>query len=382
LNVNCKRKELLDAALKVSLATARETAAGARRGILLEADERGGALRLTATDESMAIRADIPAYVESGGGGAVVANAKLFSDCLALTPGEELGLVLSRNERALEIISEGKETQLCLTALPEKDYPKPDIPMPGDTVYVTGLKSLLAAPCLVAAGIAGFPALDCVRLTLGPSGIFAEAVGGFTVVKAEGDKEATGDVSLLLPTSALRALVRISNDKDVFEFGVTGANGTPKTAVFFDGAVLFSARLTACAFPDTEELFRRKEGIPAVSADVHAHEFKTALASVTVFASPKDAVELSFTDEGILLRCETSDGVAENFISAIGPVKTKVSPESYRFNKCLLDYVGTQSGVLTLNVSKESLTVESAGTRYLQLGMVPAKTKKSEDIAA
>jgi DNA polymerase III sliding clamp (beta) subunit (PCNA family) len=381
LNVKCKRKELIDAVRKVSLATARAETAGACRGILLEADERGGALRLTATDESMAIRADIPAYVESGGG-AVIANSKLFSDCLALAPGEEIGLVRSRTGCALEIISEGKETQLCLTTFPEKDYPKPEIPMPGDTVYVTGLKSLLAAPCLVAAGVAGFPVLDCVKLTLGPNGIFAEAAGGFTVVKAEGDKEAKGDISVLLPTAALRALVRISDTGDVFEFGVSGANGTPKTAVFFNGAVLFSARLTECAFPDTENLFSRKAGVSDASADVHAHELKTALASVTALASPKDAVELSFTDEGILLRCETGAGIAENFVSAIGPVKTKVSQGAYRFNKCLLEYIRTQSGVLTLNVSKGSLTVESAGTRYLQLGIVPAETKKSKEVAA
>jgi DNA polymerase III sliding clamp (beta) subunit (PCNA family) len=381
LNVNCRRKELLDAAQKVSLATARATAVGVRKGILLEADERGGALRLTATDESMAIRVDLYAYVESGGG-AVIANTKLFLDCLALAPGEEITLALSTDGRTLEIKSEGKETQLYLTVLPENDYPKPEIPMPGDTVYVTGLKSLLAAPCLVAAGATGAPVLDCVKLTLSPNGIFAEAMGGFTLIKAEGDKEAKGDISILLPTAALRALARISSDRDVFEFGVAGANGAPKTAVFFDGTLLFSARLTECAFPDTEDIFRRQSGRPDVSADVHAHEFKAALAVVTTSASPQDAVELSFGDEGIFLRCETDGGVAENFISAIGAVKVKASPDAYRFNKCLSEYVGTQRGVLTLDISNGNLIVESAGTRYMQLGMRPAETKKSKDVAA
>jgi hypothetical protein len=93
-------------------------------------------------------------------------------------------------------------------------------------------------------------------------------------------------------------------------------------------------------------------------------------------------VELSFTDDGIFLKCEAEGGVAENFVSAIGHAKTKESPDTYRFNKCLLDYIGTQSGVLTLNVSKGSLIVESAGTRYLQLGIVPAAAKKSEEAAA
>lgn len=363
---NVKRRELSDAANKA--------ARTARGGILLEADKRGNVLRLTATGEDMTIRISLPARVKSDGA-AVVANARLLSECLTRAPGEEIGLALSRDGRALEIKPESKEEYLRLTTLPEKDYPKPEIPMPGETAYVTGLGSLFAAPCLVAEQ-GGSPAAGIVRLALDRDGIFAEAVSGFSVVRTEGDREAKGAVSLLLPAVSLRALARVSGDKDVFELGVTGTDKTPKTAVFFDGTLLFAARLAGEAFPDTN-LFFGQFGKTLLYADVHARELSSALASVTAIASPREAVGLSFSDGGVLLKCDTEDAGAESFVSRAGESRSGTSADAYFFNAaCLSAYIRTQNGILTLCISEGGhLVVKSAGARYLQLAVRNAKTK-------
>jgi DNA polymerase III sliding clamp (beta) subunit (PCNA family) len=375
LIVNAKRRELSDAVNKAAPA--------AHVGILLEADGRGNVLRLTAAGDYATIRITLPARVKSGGA-VVVANAMLLSDCLARAPGDEIALVLSKDGRALEILPEDKEEYLHLTTPAEKDYPRPEIPAPGETVCVTGLKSLLAAPLLVAER-SGSAFAGIVRLALGGDGVFAEAVGAFTVVRTEGDKDAKGDVSLALPTAALRTFARIAGDKDVFELGVTGADGTgtPKTAVFFDGALLFAARLLGDAFPGTDLLFEQF-GNTVLSANVHAHELSSALASATAIASPEDPVGISFSDGGILLKCETEEAGAESFISAVGPEIPKASADMHFFNAvCLSQHVRTQKGVLTIKVSERGhLIVQSVCARYLQLAVRNAKTKTPEKDAA
>jgi hypothetical protein len=257
--------------------------------------------------------------------------------------------------------------------------------MPGETVYVAGLKSLIAETAFIASGSEAGGISEYVRLTLTGDGITAEAVSGFTASKSKGDPEAKGSVSLLVPAEALGILARISGDKDVFELGIAGAGENGKTAVFFDGTTLFSARLGEGEFPDTEAFL----STPAetVRAKIRAKDFLSALGQATVLASPNDAVEISFGGGEMRLECKTNCGESSGVVAVSDFVGTEPSPKPYFFNASrLAGLLKAANGELTLIISDRGhLLLKTANSRFLQLGMAqgrPEEKKQTHSAAA
>jgi DNA polymerase III sliding clamp (beta) subunit (PCNA family) len=369
LIANVNRKDLFEAARKAARAAARETAILPIKGILLEADEACGVLRLTATDTNVTIRADVPAYVESGG--AAVVNAKIFVEYLALAPGENLCLELKSGGILRIGTEERKSCRLDLRTLPAEEYPTPELPMPGETVCVTGLKSLTAASCFIASQSG---ACGCVNMVLRGDGLAAEAISGFGLAKVRGAGNSTGRISMLIPVPALKTLAAVSSDRDVFELGVTGTDTGGKTAVFFDGTLLFAARLMEGTPADTEKIFAGIAGI--ASANARAKDVKDAIDSATAFASANDSVKISFADGGILFACETAQGDSSSFAAASS---VKPSPRACFCNaERLAECAGAISGDITLTMTDTGhLLIESAKARYLQFGCAPKKTAQS-----
>jgi DNA polymerase III sliding clamp (beta) subunit (PCNA family) len=379
LIANVNRKDLLDAAKKASRAASRDTGIAVLKGILFEADERAGLIRLTASDLSAAISVSLPAYIETGGA-AVIANTGLFLEYLALMPCEDLHLALSGDGHTLKIGSDGCSARVEIRALPEKDYPRPDIPMPGETVYVTGLKSLIARTAFMASDDPGRPVLGCVKLTLSGDGISAEAISGFGLAKATGDGEAKGDISLLIPAPVLKTLARISDDGDVFELGVTGGGKSGKVAVFFDGTLILAARLAEGEMPDTESFVRPLTETARIS--VRAKELSDALGRAAAFA-PKGIVDIAFADGGISLKCETGEIEASGFVSAIPDTAAAPSPGVYGFNAArLAECVRAAGGNPTLILTAGGhLVIKTENARYLQLAVSP-KAAAADEAAA
>jgi DNA polymerase III sliding clamp (beta) subunit (PCNA family) len=274
-------KEFLNAAKNASLAAARETSVLPLKGLLIEADKRTGTMRMTSSDLVVFLSVSLPARIAKSGG-AVVSGTGPFLEYLSIAPKGNLVFEADKDERTLTIRTEGENRRLDIRTFPTSEYPKPEIPMPGETVYVAGLKSLIARTAFLASGSDAEGSAKCVKLTLTDGGIAAEAANRFTIAKTKGDPEAKGDASMIVPAEALKILARVSGDKDVFEIGIAGGGEGGKNAVFFDGATLLSARLSGDKVPDTEVLLGAVK--EAARVKVRAKEFLSALEIATALA--------------------------------------------------------------------------------------------------
>jgi hypothetical protein len=277
----------------------------------------------------------------------------------------------------MNIRIENRKASLDVRILPEKDYPKPEIPMPGETVCVSGLKSLLARSCFVASDEARQGKNGCVKIALGENGIGAEAANGFVLAKVLGDRDSKGNISLLLPVFPLKTFARITGENDVCELGVAGAGKNGKTAVFFDGTLLFSVRLAEDNVPDAEVVLNSLK--EAVSVKVRAADLKEAFAGASAFAAQNDSIEMSFAHDGIRLKCETEKGSAESF----APATVKKSSDSpgiaYLYDAArLAECLRALNGELTLTISENGHIVLANGkAKYLQLARAPKRKQGS-----
>ncbi len=89
-------------------------------GILLEADESGGAVRLSSTDMDLSIQTSSPAEVEEGG--RVVIPARIFNDIVRSLPGGELELEYEAAEGAVKLSAGRNEYRI--RAYAADDFPQ------------------------------------------------------------------------------------------------------------------------------------------------------------------------------------------------------------------------------------------------------------------
>jgi DNA polymerase III sliding clamp (beta) subunit (PCNA family) len=351
--------------------------------MLFEADKRAGIIRLTTSDTAMSVSVSLPARIDEGGA-VVIANIRLFLDYLAIAQKGTLSLSAGGNDAMLEIRFEAGNARLGIKTFPESAYPKPEIPMPGETVYVTGLKSLIARTAFIVSDNEAYGIAKCVKLTLDDDGITAEAANNFSLVKSKGDSEAKGKISLIVPAEAMKILAHISDDKDVFEFGITGSGENGTAAVFFDGTTLFSARLASGKIPDTEA-FLSKVG-EAVRARVNAKDLLDALDRVTVFASPKAGVAISFADGEMNLKCEADNGISSASIPVSDFFESVPARGPYHFNATrLAECLKAAGGEPTLIISDRGhILIKTENSRFLQLGIVTGQKEEptEKDAAA
>jgi DNA polymerase-3 subunit beta len=379
LIVNAQRKELLMQVRKAARAAAAIHPVKELSGILLEADERTGVVRMTATDLTAAIRSTLPAAVEKAG--SAVVDARLFQDLLDKLPGDDVYMELKGNG---QLYISGETARFHISVMPGANYPKVDIPYPGDTVSVTGLKALVNRALFAAAADTQKAVYNCLNFMIGENGLRAVGCNGYCTVQVKGDPECRGNISLLIPASSLKLLSAIAGDSDVFELGVTGSGGVSKNAVFSDGTTLFSTRLIEGVFVDTDKLFA--DVAPVSSARLSADQLRAALDQLSGVSSQQDTVAITVESGRLGLSCETDCGAAAAHIAA---VIDRSTDETYYYTiKNLLGCARTLKGSVTFCFTKnKALAVYGGDVRYLQLGVRPrekAKPKKAarEEAAA
>jgi DNA polymerase III sliding clamp (beta) subunit (PCNA family) len=342
----------------------------------LHTDAGTGAVRITGTDMETAIRAAARADVQCSG--AVAVDAKLLAGILGKLRGEDVGF--ESPDKHTVSISSGTAV-FKLAVMDAANYPKPEIPIPGETVAVSGLKRLIEATSFAAEtgtpGGGSRPQLRCVKLTLDGRGIRATASDGYRAVETAGDPEATGDFSVLIPAQSLRTLASISGDKDVHQFGISP---TGKHAVFSDGMVLFSTRICEAEYFNTDAIFDSFTSV--ISAEMEAGKLKSAVSNATALADKSDILELSFRDGEIYLRCETRHGAASTSLPASVTQTDDKAQSGYVYcysSRLLSECVKVLDGVLTLDVNNTGmLRILRGGTRYIQL---PTRRRSKADKA-
>ena len=301
--VNVQRKELLMQTRKVARAAPSLHSTKELRGIFFETDESSGIVRMTSTDFSVAIRSALPASIERSGG--VIVDTKLLIGMLDLLSGDEVYMELLENGR---LYVTANKTKYEVAVIPGKNYPKVDIPFPGDTISIKGLRTLISQSAFAAQKAGAQNAVyTCVNLIVTQSGAWAIATDcSGCIVQVKGDPECRGNLSLLIPASSLSMLASLSTDDDVYELGVTGNNGISKNVVFSDGSILFSAKLITGEFIDTNKLF--SSVVPKSQGYVAAEEMYNLLGTIDSLAASNDRVEISFGDDELLLSCKSDSG--------------------------------------------------------------------------
>jgi DNA polymerase III sliding clamp (beta) subunit (PCNA family) len=362
---NIKRKELLEYAKKAAKAVMPSRELPELRGIHIDAADGADTIRLTATNLETSIRVTLHANVVKSG--AVVINARLFLEILQKLPGEDVYIELRENN-LLHISGGG--ANFLLSVLCERAFPVLAMPMPGETVSVSGLNSLIAATAYAAdkrlPAETDNPALCCVKLDLSDDGIRATAMNRVCLAETRGDPECVGNITLLIPALSLRTLASLSHDSDVYEMGVTG-EGSGKNVIFFDGTLLFSARLMDGTHFNADSVFAPFKGDARAAVDADA--MRRALQNISTLAADTDNVKLSFTDGAMTLRCETELGTSETEVPA---TVTKVTDKAGYFSgRYLADCVRTLNASMDLAMSRTALTIRCGRTRYFQAAVLP-----------
>jgi DNA polymerase III sliding clamp (beta) subunit (PCNA family) len=241
----------------------------------------------------------------------------------------------------------------------------PELPFPEDTVPVSGLRSLVRNTVFAVSENTETPLLHCVRLSIGPDGLKASGTNSFCIIEAEGDKNCKGQTQILLPAHTLKVLSAVSSDSDVYEMGLAG-----KSVVFWNGTLLFSARLMEGNYPDTTRML---DGFRAdYTVNLDAEELANAISMTAPVGESEKRIELSFGEHELYLRSLTEHG------RAMTPVKALVlnapnTPFYYNYEK-LLAYLRLLKGNVTLEFDRRGLLVIRPGeTRYMQSPMRPPK---------
>lgn len=365
-----KRDELARLSKQAAMAVPKQSTIKELLGVHLEADARRSMLTLTATNLEITIRASMAAVVERSG--SVVLNAKILAAITAKLTEDTLDMELLNNGQ-LSILSGA--TRYCLDVLPGDKYPMPELPFPDDTVPVTGLWSLVRQTAFVAAEATDkAPLMSCIKLALGPDGLKGISTNGYCIMEARGDKDCKGQSELLVPAHSLAVLAALSKDSDVYEMGLAG-----KSVVFWNGTLLFSARLMEGSYPNTGLFLSNFQA--KYSVNLSAEELTTAVASAAVVESDNSRIELSFGEHEIRVSAETSQG------RAVMPVKALVlsAPSSpfYYNHKILLKYLKLLSGNVTLDFDAGGLLAVRAGTtQYIQSPLRPPKQAAQPQKAA
>lgn len=367
--VHIKRDELFQLSKQAALAVPKSAEVKELCGIHLEADSRLSTVTLTATNLEIAIRTSMGAVVEEPG--SAVVDAKLLVPILTRLPEENLDLELGEDGRLA--IRSGM-TGYHLSVMSGDKYPTLELPFPDDTVPVTGLRSLVRQTAFATAEGDKAPLMSCIKLNLGPDGLKGVSTNGFCIMEARGDKNCKGQSELLVPARSLAVLAAISKDSDVYEMGIAG-----KSIVFWNGTLLFSARLMEGKYPDTSPFLEKFQG--KYSVNLSAEELTAALASVAVAAPENCRVELAFGEHELQVSAESAQQKAGMPVKAL-ILNAPERPFYYNY-KVLLKYLRLVSGNVTLDFDANGLLAVRAGvTQYIQSPVrPPVRTEQAQKAA-
>lgn len=359
--VHINRDEFKCLAKQAALAVPKKSIIKELSGIHIEANARRSMLTLTATNLEIAIRTSMGAVVERSG--SVVLNAKVLAAITSQLTEETLDMELMDSG---QISIHAGATGYCLNVLSGDKYPMPELPFPDYTVSVSGLWSLVRQTAFVAMEEADkAPIMSCIKLALGPDGLKGISTNGYCIMEARGDKDCKGQSELLVPARSLAVLAALSKDSDVYEMGLAG-----KSVVFWNGTMLFSARLMEGSYPNTGMFFDKFQA--KYTVNLAAEELTAAVASVSVVAADNPRMELCFGEHEILVSTETDQGRAAIPVKAL--VLNAPGAPFYYNPKILLKYLKLLHGSVTLDFDVGGLLAVCGGPmQYIQSPLRPPK---------
>jgi DNA polymerase-3 subunit beta len=272
-------------------------------GILVEGNDSGEVF-LTATNFEVSIQQKVAASVEMSG--AMLVNSRMLVKMLTLL-SEDFVTFSAKNPNVITV--EGGRCNFNIKCLPAKNYPKPIMPFPEETVNLSGICSLSKRTTFAVGKDENKPALQCVNVKLRNNAVHAAACDGFRLMMVKDSAGSPDEHEFLLPGRALQMLASISTDADVFEVAEIR-----NEIVFTRGDMIFTMKKLPGDYMDVNTVLK---GItPEYSAVVEAKQMKEALGIMAVGTEGIETVNLSLCADQIVLRRDNDYSEAHTTVLA------------------------------------------------------------------
>ena len=280
------------------------------RGVYLECSEDGQELSMIATDATLSIFLKGAAKVAERG--RIVLNARLLFDIISHAPGGIVSFCTNDAQGVVEIRS--GQSAYEIPFLSAKDYPKPEMPFPEDTVRLRGIRSLAMKTAFAVHENSASAALGCICLRTQKGRVQAAASNGFCVMLTKQSVECEGGKEFLLPKKPFLKFAAMTQDEEEYSVGAIR-----NRVVFMRRGMLLSME-TFCGvtFLDTDRAIRSVT--PQYTAVIEAEDMKRALELMSVGGKTL-TVNISLNGESVAVQCGR-DSPAKTEISA------KVSEET------------------------------------------------------
>jgi DNA polymerase-3 subunit beta len=320
MQFTAKRDDLLDACRKLARLLPDQSPVADMTGILLEADESDGSLRMLATNLEVTLRYRLQATVAVGG--RMVVNGKLLANMMPLL-GDDYVTFLN-TDRANVVRIENGEAFFEISCLSGSHYPEPQNAPPDKTVRLRGLGTLAGQTAFAAVKKAANTGniLMNARLEIFSAETRMTCTDGAKLAIARYKWEASGQnveqmpVRYLLPIQAIPLIADVCGDKEA-EIGMSG-----NTLILTGPNFKMTTRTIAGVYPDTNSLLSQIK--PAYTAIVSASAFWEDLDRVSILAGQGDVVNIALRENGVALSFKYEDS---GFSSATDAVVYNATPE-------------------------------------------------------
>jgi DNA polymerase-3 subunit beta len=337
-----KREDLLGACRKLARLLPEQSPVADMTGILLEADENDGSLRMVANNLEVMLQYRLQATVAAGG--RMVVNGKLASNMMPLLGNDN---VTFRKLGSADIVRiENGKTIYEISCLSGSHYPEPQTAPPDQTVKVRGLETLVGQTAFAAVKntASSNNILMNARLEVFSSESRMTSTDGAKLAIARYMWEEHGQnveqmpARFLLPIQTLPLIADVCGDKEA-EIGLSGS-----VIVLTGPNFKMSTRTISGVYPDTNSLLSQIK--PAYTAIVSASAFWDDLDRVGILAGQGDVVNIAMRENGIALSFKHE---YSGFSSITDAVVYAATPESgfhysaYDLHKTMRNMTGNLS---------------------------------------
>ena len=310
-------------------------------GFLIEADEDEGCLYMTANNLESSIQRKLKAQIEEGG--AFVMDSRLLTDMLALLGGDNV----SFNEikpRLMEISAES--CTYTVKVLDSGAYPRPDIPLPGDTVKLSGLKQMYNKTFSAAANGDASRALSGIHIDITPKNARAMGCDTRSLAVALQNMTQEGELSFTLHKKTFSDVASAAGD-DELEIGRSGVY-----IVFKKEGMLFSAKPIPNEYLDVDMILNSMQ--TQYLAKLEIDEFRQAIeyiADISFMGSERSYVRIGFDEESLNISTENDICSGSTAIKTI-LIDGEAGAEYYYPASMLKDIFKTVEGTILLQLDK------------------------------
>lgn len=343
-------------------------------GILIEADEDGGVLRLAATTLEISLEYRCAAVVAEKG--RIVVGGKLMAGMMPLLGGDKVSFETAPDGNVVRI--ESANTVYDLPYLSGNHFPEPKNAPPESMVKLGGVAALAKQTIFAARKKAQSPGdmLTNAKLDVYLGEMHMICSDSLMMAVARKKQDCGGRTSLLIPIKSLALLSSICGDDDI-EAGISG-----NSLIFKGKDFVFNTRVMSGTYMDTNSLLSQVK--PVYDAIVNSRTFWSDADCLDVVSEPGAIVQIALKNDGIRLSYQGENGSFSTTTDAVVCNATSGSGFYYSVDE-LRQSLRYMEGNLQIGIDNAGIMlIKSNDQCYLltprrpRKAAVPKKDKKSK----